>query len=39
MTRSRRAGIALELEELNRERQAVEERILREATAAIEAWP
>jgi single-stranded-DNA-specific exonuclease len=32
-------GIALELEELNRERQAVEERILREATAAIEAWP
>jgi single-stranded-DNA-specific exonuclease len=31
--------IALELEELNRERQAVEERILREATAAIEAWP
>jgi single-stranded-DNA-specific exonuclease len=31
--------IALELEELNRERQAVEERILREASAAIEAWP
>jgi single-stranded-DNA-specific exonuclease len=31
--------IALELEELNRERQAVEERILREATTAIEAWP
>jgi single-stranded-DNA-specific exonuclease len=31
--------IALELEELNRERQAVEERILREATAAIESWP
>jgi single-stranded-DNA-specific exonuclease len=31
--------IAQELEELNRERQAVEERILREATAAIEAWP
>src|SRR5207248_8225400 len=31
--------IALELEELNRERQAVEERILREANAAIEAWP
>ncbi len=31
--------IALELEELNRERQAVEERILREAIAAIEAWP
>ena len=31
--------IALELEELNHERQAVEERILREASAAIEAWP
>src|SRR3954447_5298500 len=31
--------IALELEELNRERQAVEERILREAIAAIEEWP
>jgi single-stranded-DNA-specific exonuclease len=31
--------IAQELEELNRERQAVEERILREAIAAIEAWP
>ena len=31
--------IAQELEELNRERQAVEERIVREATAAIEAWP
>ncbi|HZT45828.1 MAG TPA: single-stranded-DNA-specific exonuclease RecJ [Gaiellaceae bacterium] len=31
--------VADELEELNRERQAVEERILREATAAIEAWP
>jgi len=31
--------VAAELEELNRERQAVEERILREATAAIEAWP
>ncbi len=31
--------LAAELEELNRERQAVEERILREATAAIEAWP
>jgi single-stranded-DNA-specific exonuclease len=31
--------IAQELEELNRERQAVEERILREAVAAIEAWP
>jgi single-stranded-DNA-specific exonuclease len=32
-------GIALELEELNRERQAIEERMVREATAAIEAWP
>jgi single-stranded-DNA-specific exonuclease len=31
--------IALELEELNRERQAVEERILREAIASIDAWP
>ncbi|HZQ65155.1 MAG TPA: single-stranded-DNA-specific exonuclease RecJ [Gaiellaceae bacterium] len=31
--------LAAQLEELNRERQAVEERILREATAAIEAWP
>src|SRR4029453_13529941 len=27
------------LEELNRERQAVEERILREAVAQVEAWP
>jgi single-stranded-DNA-specific exonuclease len=31
--------IATELEELNRERQSVEERILREASAVIEAWP
>jgi single-stranded-DNA-specific exonuclease len=31
--------IAEELEQLNRERQAVEDRILREASAAIEAWP
>jgi single-stranded-DNA-specific exonuclease len=31
--------IAGELEELNRERQAVEDRILREACAAIDAWP
>jgi single-stranded-DNA-specific exonuclease len=31
--------VAAELEELNRERQAVEERILREASAAIDAWP
>src|ERR671931_1932501 len=31
--------LAAELEELNRERQAVEERILREAVEAIEEWP
>jgi single-stranded-DNA-specific exonuclease len=31
--------LAQELEELNRERQQVEERILREAVAAIDAWP
>jgi len=31
--------VAGELEELNRERQAVEDRILREASAAIDAWP
>jgi single-stranded-DNA-specific exonuclease len=31
--------IAGELEELNRERQAIEDRILREASAAIDAWP
>ena len=31
--------LANELESLNRERQAVEERILREAVAAVEAWP
>src|SRR6187551_1814296 len=31
--------LALELEELNRERQAVEERILREAVARVESWP
>src|SRR6185436_13596661 len=31
--------IARELEELNRERQTVEERILREASAVIDAWP
>jgi single-stranded-DNA-specific exonuclease len=30
---------AARLEELNRERQAVEERILREAVAQVEAWP
>jgi single-stranded-DNA-specific exonuclease len=33
------AKLAGRLEELNRERQAVEERILREATERIEAWP
>src|SRR5438874_917954 len=33
------AHVAAELEELNRERQAVEERILREACATIDAWP
>jgi single-stranded-DNA-specific exonuclease len=31
--------LARELEELNRERQAVEERILRAAVAEIEGWP
>ena len=31
--------LANELESLNRDRQAVEERILREAVAAVEAWP
>jgi single-stranded-DNA-specific exonuclease len=31
--------IAGELEELNRERQAIEDRILREASATIDAWP
>jgi single-stranded-DNA-specific exonuclease len=31
--------LAGQLEELNRDRQAVEQRILREATEAIEAWP
>src|SRR5262249_23610996 len=31
--------LALQLEELNRERQAVEERILRAAVDEIEAWP
>ena len=33
------AQLAGRLEELNRERQAVEERILREAVAQVEAWP
>jgi single-stranded-DNA-specific exonuclease len=31
--------LASELEELNRERQAVEDRIVREAVAQVEAWP
>jgi single-stranded-DNA-specific exonuclease len=31
--------LANDLEELNRERQAVEDRIVREAVARIEAWP
>ena len=33
------AELARRLEELNRERQAVEERILREAVKQVEAWP
>jgi single-stranded-DNA-specific exonuclease len=33
------AGLAGRLEELNRERQAVEDRILREAVAQVESWP
>ena len=37
--RARARELAGTLEELNRERQGVEERILREAVAAIEAWP
>jgi single-stranded-DNA-specific exonuclease len=32
-------NLAGQLEELNRDRQAVEQRIMREATEAIEAWP
>jgi single-stranded-DNA-specific exonuclease len=32
-------ALADELEELNRERQAVEDRILSEATALVDAWP
>ena len=31
--------LAAQLEDLNRERQGVEERILREATSLVEAWP
>jgi single-stranded-DNA-specific exonuclease len=33
------ARVAAELEQLNRERQEVEDRILREASAVIDAWP
>src|SRR5215210_4589806 len=33
------ADLAGRLEELNRERQAVEERIVRDAVAQVEAWP
>jgi single-stranded-DNA-specific exonuclease len=36
---ARAKALASELEELNRERQAVEERILREATALVDALP
>ena len=38
-TPTRRGVCADELEELNRDRQAVEDRILREAIAAVDAWP
>src|SRR5919199_2301615 len=37
--RERAAALARRLDELNRDRQAVEERILREAIEEIEAWP
>ncbi len=37
--RTRARELAGTLEELNRERQGVEERILREAVATIESWP
>ncbi len=33
------AKLAIQLEELNRDRQAVEERIVREAVEEIESWP
>jgi single-stranded-DNA-specific exonuclease len=36
---ARAQSLAAELETLNRERQAVEERILREALAQVESWP
>ena len=41
LTRGRREAdqLADELETLNRDRQAVEERILREAVAVVECWP
>jgi single-stranded-DNA-specific exonuclease len=32
-------GLAVKLEELNRERQGLEERILREALSIVESWP
>ena len=37
--REQAAQLARQLEELNRDRQAVEERILREAVEEIESWP
>src|SRR6185437_14696855 len=37
--RDEAARLAQQLEELNRDRQAVEERILREAVEEIESWP
>ncbi len=37
--RARARELAATLEDLNRERQGVEERILREAVATVEAWP
>jgi single-stranded-DNA-specific exonuclease len=33
------AALAAQLEDLNRERQAVEDRILREATKLVDSWP
>jgi single-stranded-DNA-specific exonuclease len=41
LTDEREVAVSLagQLEELNRDRQAVEQRILREATEAIEQWP
>ena len=37
--RARPRELAATLEDLNRERQGVEERILREAVATVESWP